>query len=234
MSVHRDRLAMLCVLLMVAAGCRQQPLPVEPDALGDIPATGNRPVPTLGPDDALPAVAGHAPSSMPAPEPAGFDLARVPESRATLPPFPLLQSPAGLRGLYGPAERDIAFDREHMIAGDAVIALEGKVFRQRYLLDGGERAYSEFEFHRNHADAIAALGGVEVSAGQYTPAVNRAFGGRAAVDRHYHGTCASHGCENHTYLVRQRGQEYWVQVSTGGVPPHGQVTVLQRPAVAAR
>jgi hypothetical protein len=115
-----------------------------------------------------------------------------------------------------------------MIAGDAVVAVEGKVFRQRYRLEGGERNYSGLQFHRSYADAVAALGGAEVSGVQYTHRVIAAFGGRAAVDRHYHGTCASHSCENHTYLIRQRGQEYWVQVSTGGIPLHGQVTVLQR------
>lgn len=230
MPLRCDRLAILCALLVAASGCRQPAPPTEPRSSAPEVATApSRPVPTLGPDEALPAVAGQAAPAGPD-GPGFFDTAGVPESRAALPPFPLLRPLEGLRGLYAAAEREVALDREHMIAGDAVIALDGRVFRQRYRLDGGERSYSELEFQRGYAEAIAALGGTEVSRVQYTPEVNADFGGRAAVDRHYHGTCASHGCENHTYLIHQGGQEYWVQVSTGGIPPHGQVTVLQRRA----
>jgi len=158
----------------------------------------------------------------------GFTPGNVPESNATLPPFPFFKAPDGLVDTVAEKERDQRFDREHMIAGDEVVVLEGKVHRERYRLAGPGREYSELEFHRNYGDAIAALGGVEASQVQYTHKVAGAFGGRAAVDTHYHGTCASPGCENHTYLIRQGGKEYWIQVSTGGIPPHGEVVVLER------
>lgn len=175
-----------------------------------------------------PTLAPARPAAAAVPAPAAFDPASVPESTAALPRFPLFETPEGLTGLFKDEQRDIAFDREHMIAGDAVVAIEGKVFRQRYRLDGGPRRYSDVEFHRHYAEAIRALDGVEVSTVQFSPPVNAAFGGRAAVDRHYHGTCASHGCENHTWLVRQRGTQYWVLISSGGIPLHGQVTVVER------
>ena len=159
---------------------------------------------------------------------AGFSPEDVPESSATLPPYPFFKAPDGLVDTVPKKERDQRFDREHMIAGDEVVVLEGKVHRERYRLAGPGQEYSELEFHRNYSDAIAALGGVEASRVQYTHKVAGAFGGRAAVDRHYHGTCASPGCENHTYLIRQGGREYWIQVSTGGIPPHGEVVVLER------
>lgn len=239
------------VLLALAAlpgleGCRQQALPTEMPQTSSASAPGSRPVATLGPDEALPDPASPVTPVAIAPPPpaviatapriaarAPFDPARVPESRAGLPPFPLFQPPAGLAGLYEGDERDIAFDREHMIAGDRVVAIEGKVHRQRFRLDGGEREYSALEFQRNYADAVRALGGVEVSRTQYTRPVTAAFGGRDAVDRHYHGTCASDGCENHTYLIRQDGKEYWLQVSTGAIPPHGQIALVQRQAMAS-
>lgn len=166
---------------------------------------------------------------------AAFDPASVPESTATLPPFPFFDVPDGLVSVVDAREAARPFDREHMIAGDRIIVLEGKVARDRFQLENPEqRQYSDIEFHRLYADAIAALGGQEVSRVQYTHQVNAAFGGRAAVDRRYHGTCASDGCENHTYLIRQGGKEWWVQVSTGAIPLHGEVVVLERKGMASK
>lgn len=166
---------------------------------------------------------------------AAFDPASVPESTATLPPFPFFKEPEGLATTLDDRDRNKNFDREHMIAGEAVIAVEGKVFRDRFqLTNPDQREYSDIEFQRNYANAIAELGGVEVSRVQYTDAVNTAFGGREAVDKHYHGTCASDGCENHTYLIRQGGKEWWIQVSTGAIPLHGELVVLERQGMASK
>ncbi len=166
---------------------------------------------------------------------AEFDPASVPESSAALPPFPFFKDPEGLKSTFDDKDRNKNFDREHMIAGDKVVAVEGKVFRDRFQLTNPEqREYSDIEFQRNYANAISELGGVEVSRVQYTHAVNTAFGGRDAVDKHYHGTCASNGCENHTYLIRQEGKEYWVQVSTGAIPLHGEVVVLERKGMTSK
>jgi outer membrane protein OmpA-like peptidoglycan-associated protein len=166
---------------------------------------------------------------------AEFDPATVPESVALLPPFPFFQAPEGLVSTFDEKDRHANFDREHMIAGDKVVAVEGKVFRDRFqLTNPDQREYSEIEFHRNYANAIEELGGVRVSNVQYTHEVNTAFGGREAVDKHYHGTCASDGCENNTYLIRQEGKEWWIQVSTGAIPLHGEVVVLERQAMQSK
>lgn len=164
-----------------------------------------------------------------------FETADIAESAASLPPFPFFKEPEGLKSTFDDKDRHKNFDREHMIAGDKVVAVEGKIFRDRFQLTNPEqREYSEIEFHRNYADAITTLGGVEVSKVQYVRKVNEAFGGRNAVDKHYHGTCASDGCENHTYLIRQGGREYWIQVSTGAIPLHGEVVVLERKAMTSK
>jgi len=173
-------------------------------------------------------------NAMAAGAPAEFDPASVPESTA-VPPFPFFKAPDGLVSNIDGKEHNKSFDREHMIAGDKIVAIEGKVSRDRFpLSDPEQREYSDIEFQRNYADAIAALGGAEVSRVQYTDAANDAFGGRDAVDKHYHGTCAGVDCENHTYLIRQDDKEYWVQVSTGAVPLHGEVVVLERQAMASK
>jgi outer membrane protein OmpA-like peptidoglycan-associated protein len=122
-----------------------------------------------------------------------------------------------------------------MIAGDKVVAIEGKVFVDRFqLTNPDQRQYSEIEFHRNYANAVEELGGAKVSRVQYTDEVVAAFGGRDAVYKHYHGTCASDGCENHTYLIRQGGKEWWIQVSTGAIPLHGEVVVLERQGMTSK
>lgn len=170
-----------------------------------------------------------APANIPPPKEPEFDTASVPESAATLPPFPFFKAPDGQDSVLGEKDRAVGFDREHMIAGNKIIAVEGKIARSMYSLDYTDlRRYTAIEFQRNYANAIEALGGAKISKATYTDEVVEAFGGRQAVDKHYHGTCAGTDCDNNTYLIRQGGKEYWIQVSTGAVPLHGYVTVLER------
>ena len=230
----------LCGLVACAEGASDAvagnvaPVPQAAEASVAVPAESDtteavESAPTPAPVEAVAATAVDAPAPDVPAAPREFAPADVPESTATLPPFPFFKAPEGLISTLAEKDRSKRFDREHMIAGDKVIVLEGKVHRDRFRLADPEQAeYSELEFQRNYSDAIAALGGVEVSRVQYTYAVADAFGGRAAVDKHYHGTCASPGCENHTYLIRQGGKEYWIQVSTGAIPAHGEVVVLER------
>lgn len=160
---------------------------------------------------------------------AGFDPAGVAESTASLPPFPFFKAPDGLVSVLDEKDKTVGFDREHFIAGDEIVAIEGKVFRDAFQLGNpDQRQYTEVEFHRNYALAIAQLGGAEVSRIQYTREAIDAFGGRDAVDKHYHGTCPGIDCENHSYLIRQGDKEFWIQVSTGAIPLHGKVVVLER------
>jgi outer membrane protein OmpA-like peptidoglycan-associated protein len=220
----------LIVLLVFAAtltACQREAAPPATDTTA-APATDSGATPA---EPTAPA----EPAAPVAATPAEFDPASVPESTATLPPFPFFKAPEGLASTLDDKDKNISFDREHVIAGDKVIAVEGKVFRDRFQLANPEqRQYSDIEFQRNYADAIAALGGAEVSRVQYTNEVNDAFGGREAVDKHYHGTCASDGGENHTYLIRQGGQEWWSQESTGAIPLHGELMVLERQAMASK
>lgn len=224
--------SVLLLVLWSLAACREPAALRQSDAHASMsgepaaasPAGAYRPVATIGPDDARPHgsdPAGHArraASAPPAADCSAFAAGSIPDSRATLPPFPLFAPPAGLRSAVTDRDKTQAFDREHMVAGEAVVAVEGKVFRDRYRLAGARRGYGEAEFHRSYRDAVHALGGVEVSRGQSSVATG--------------GTCAGPGCERHTYLIRQGGEEYWVQVSSGGSPLLGHVTVLERAAMA--
>ncbi len=190
----------------------------------ETPAAATEPAPAESAPAADAATATPAASA-----PVEFDPASVPESTASLPPFPFFKAPEGLKTVFDEKDRNINFDRTHMIAGNKVVAVEGKIVRDQFqLANPDQREYSAIEFQRNYENAIRDLGGVRISQTQYTGDALQAFGGREAVDKHYLGTCASDGCENHTYLIRQGGKEYWIQVSTGAIPLHGYVVVLER------
>lgn len=186
--------------------------------------------PAAAPTESAPAAPAPIADTAPAtPAATEFDPASVAESMASLPPFPFFKAPEGLKTVLDEKDRNINFDRTHMIAGNKIVAVEGKIVRDQFqLTHPDQREYSAIEFQRNYENAIRDLGGVRISQTQYTGEVLQAFGGREAVDKHYLGTCASDGCENHTYLIRQAGKEYWIQVSTGAIPLHGYVTVLER------
>ncbi|HJR73116.1 MAG TPA: OmpA family protein [Luteimonas sp.] len=226
------------LLICCLSACRNESAEAVPPAAAPAAPTTAEPTEPAVADAPAPVAPENAPAAAPetpAAASADFDPASVPESTATLPPFPFFKEPEGLVSTYVDKDRRKNFDRKHMIAGDKVVAIEGRVFRDRFrLTDPEQREYSEIEFQRNYADAIAALGGVEVSRTQYTHKVNEAFGGRAAVDKYYEGTCASDGCENHTYLIRQGGKEYWIQVSTGAIPLHGEVVAVERKAMDSK
>jgi len=191
------------------------------------PAAAAEPGPVA---EATPVPAEPRPPATAAVAPAEFDPASVPESTATLPPFPFFKAPEGLITTFSEKDRNINFDRAHMIAGDKVVAIEGKIARDQFQLTNPEqRQYSAIEFHRNYENAIRDLGGVRISQTQYTNAVVEAFGGYDKVREHFYGICpGDYDCENHTYLIRQGGKEYWIQISTGAGPLHGYVTVLER------
>ena len=222
---------MLLLAALALAGCK----PSAPaNHTATTPSTAVAPATIATPASiAIPAPATSGDSGAMAAN-ADFDPASVPESTATLPPFPFFKVPDGLSSVQDEKTRNSSFDREHMVAGDKVVALEGKVFRDLFPLDNPDRPYSALEFQRNYENAIRDLGGAKVNAVQFTDEVNDGFGGRDAVDAHFHGTCAGVDCENNTYLIRQGGKEYWILVSTGAIPLHGALVVLERKAMESK
>ncbi len=215
--------ALVLIAMLSLNACDKQPaaaldMPTPETGAPVTPIEGTQ-APNAAPDATPPATS---------PTAAEFDVASMPESTATLPPFPFFKIPDGLASPLSDAERNIGFDREHMIVGDKILALEGKVFRYRFALANDARPYTDIEFQRNYSNAIETLGGREVSRVQFTNEANDAFGGRDAVDAHFHGMCASVDCDNHTYLIRKAGKEYWILVSTGAIPLHGGLVVLEK------
>lgn len=161
--------------------------------------------------------------------PAAFDPASVPESNVSLPPFPLLKPLQGLENNLADKDANIAFDREHFLAGSSTVSVEGKIFRGEYRLTG-DRPYSSLEFMRNHQQAIAELGGVRIAGTLSTDAARRALQAKGEEPR---GNCFIRTCdEADFYLIRQGGKEYWISVGTGSFPLHGYYTVIEKQGMA--
>jgi outer membrane protein OmpA-like peptidoglycan-associated protein len=161
----------------------------------------------------------------------GFAVESVPVTTAVLPPFPFFDTPEGLAGTVDAKDRTIAFDGQYFMAGDTPTLVEGKIFREAYSLVG-ERPYSETEFHRNYANAVAALGGKKISSSEYTEEAAAKAGGREAIEAHSHSAAAVPDYRHDTYLIRTPQKEYWIEVSTGSIPLHGYVVVLEKQAMS--
>jgi outer membrane protein OmpA-like peptidoglycan-associated protein len=191
------------------------------DAPADTPAPA--PAPAATPAPAAPAPAAETPAA-----PADFDPASVPDSTATLPPFPFFKSPDGLESTFDEKDKLVNFDRHFFIAGDKAVAVEGRIFHDRFNLDGGARKYSDIEFRRNYENAIQALGGKKINTSQYTYAVIDAAGGRDVLEKTNHAAGMNPDYPHDIYLIRQGGKEWWIDISTGSFPLHGYVVVLER------
>ena len=207
-------------LLLGACGDRSAPAD---------PATAPvAPPPADEPATAPEATAPDAPTS-PAPAPAAeFDPASVPESTATLPPPPFFKAPEGLESTFAEADKVVNFDRQYFIAGAKAVAVEGKIYRDRFNLTAGPRTYTDLEFRRNYENAVQALGGMKINTSQYTPALMDAAGGRDALEKNNYGAGLVPDYPHDSYLLRQGDKEWWIDVSTGSIPLHGYVVVLER------
>lgn len=216
MPVVSRALPLACLLIgaLWLSACQRE-APVDAPAPAAAPAT--TPAPTA------PAPAAATPAA-----PADFDPASVPDSTASLPPFPFFKSPDGLDSTFDEKDKLVNFDRHFFIAGDKAVAVEGRIFHDRFNLDGGARKYSDIEFRRNYENAIQALGGKKINDTQYTLEVIDAAGGRDVLEKTNHAAGMNPDYPHDIYLIRQGGKEWWIDVSTGAFPLHGYVVVLER------
>ena len=109
--------------------------------------------------------------------------------------------------------------------------MEGRIFHDNFNLQNGDRTYSEREFLRNYDNAITALGGKKINTAQYTDASIAAAGGRDKIERTAYGAPAVPEYPHDSYLIRTADKEYWIEVSTGVIPLHGFLVVLERKAM---
>lgn len=192
------------------------------------------------PPDAVPAAAVPAPAATAAPAetaaatetttPANvdFDPASVPESTVSLPPFPFFKTPDGMESTLAEQDKLVNFDRQYFMAGNKPTAIEGRIFHDRFNLTGGSRPYSKLEFTRNYENAVLALGGKKISTSQYTYPIIDAAGRRDELEKVNYAAPMVPDYQHDSYLIRQGGKEYWIEVSVGAFPEHGYVVVLER------
>lgn len=164
---------------------------------------------------------------------ADFSVDNVPVTTVDLPPFPFFKVPDGLTSVYDEKDRNIGFDRRYFIAGKKLVPVEGKVFRDMMNLDNPDtgRKYSELEFHRNYENAITALGGRKISETQFTDELVNSAGGRDAIEKYWSNAAPVPDYQHESYLIRTADKEYWIHVSTGSIPVHGFLTVLEKEAM---
>lgn len=142
--------ALLSTILPIAVGAlsltgckRQESAPVAPPAA--VVAA------------AVPAPDG-APSMAPAPAPSkAFDIATVPMSTVTIPPFPYLTMPPDTDNFHKDGKE---FDRAWVIAGDELRAVEGRTSERWFPLSAAKM--SKLAAFRNFETAIKSIGGVRV------------------------------------------------------------------------
>jgi OmpA-OmpF porin, OOP family len=180
------------------------------------------------PAAAEPATAPEAPASAPA---ADFDPASVPESTAALPPPPFFKIPEGLESTYDEKDKWVNFDRQYFIAGKKAVPVEGKIYRDRFNFALSPRSYTDIEFRRNYENAILALGGKRINESQYTYEIMDAAGGRDALEKTNYAAGLNPDYPHDIYMIRQGGKEWWIDISTGAIPLHGYVVVLEREAM---
>jgi OOP family OmpA-OmpF porin len=222
----RRWMPILFTALLAASGCARS----EPPAAAAVEALPAASAQAAG-DAATVALASAAASTtLVAAEAAGFDPTSVPVTSTSLPPFPFFKTPDGLVSVYDDKDKDkhISYDGQYFIAGDQAVLVEGRIFRDKFNLQNDDRAYSELEFHKNYENVVTALGGRKINTAQYTPEVVAAVGGRDAVEKHHYGAVAVPDYRHDSYLIRTADKEYWIDISSGAIPLHGFVVVLEK------
>ena len=240
-----NRLLAAFTLALMLVACKNEPPAPKADADKSAKAA---PAPPAAPAAVPPPVAEAPkpaaevpkpvePESKPAAEPAAaaapaaFNIESVPVSTATLGAFPYFSLPEGV-STEEQKGTVFDFDRRYVQAGDELIAVEGKVHQRTFRLAQKDKNFSELEVHRNYENIIKQAGGAKTHAKPMTNAMVEKVGGNDQVRKYYHGPGPGSYYEHNTYLIRQPAREIWVQVSTGAVPLHSYVLVVERAAMA--
>lgn len=143
---------------------------------------------------------------------AGFDIASVPLSNATLGAFPYLGMPTGY---HQEGAADSQFERVPFWTGDRLEWVEGRVHGARVVADDGH-AFSQLELARNMQALIASLGGQQIFSGRIPAAgIDGIQASKAAVDRvDALGDIYNEDAE--VYVIRRQDRNIWIHIAGSG------------------
>lgn len=216
------------LFLLLLSACKQQ----DTSPAATTPVEKNTPE-TVAEAPAAPPAAAAVEAVAPKAD-AGFSVENVPQSTATLPPFPFFDVPEGLVAKIKADKSTVGFARHFFLAGKKMIPIEGRLYHNEMSLIGPDkqREYSTTEFHRNYSNAVMALGGVEISETQFTRPIVDEVGGLREVNQYWRSAPPTSGYEHHSYLIRTADKEYWIHVGTAAARPTGYLVVLEKQAMS--
>lgn len=150
-------LPLLVAVSLVACKSKQNESPdaAKETPVSAAPAASEPATPAVPATPATPA----APATAAAPG-TGFDLQSVPVTSKALPAFPYLATPSGLAEDQVTISKDLEFDRVHVVVGDELRPVEGKVHERLFYIH--KLKWSALAAHRNYEAALKALGATRV------------------------------------------------------------------------
>lgn len=222
-------LPLVIVLSLPLAACKKNAEPAAaPQASTPAESTTAAPgtAPAATPAPGTGTEAGVAKGARPAIPELPFDFAKIPEAAGTIPPFPYVDYPSKVRE-GGRWTREVTMDRVHVILGDRLHALEGRVMTRKFAhRDAG---MSELEVRRNYENAMGAIGAVKVNTVQPEhPAIVAAVGGDDYYLRKEILLIPDLRMSYDVYLARKGDTRHWIVVTTNDSET-GLLTIEEKP-----
>lgn len=219
-------LPLLVTLTLPLAACKKEaPAPAQQAAPAVAAATSEVSGPRPGP---APTEPGAAPPGGAAGEPPvlPFDFGSVPEASGTVPPFPYVDYPPKVQS-GGRSTHEAPMDRVHVILGDHLHALEGRVMTRTFA--NRDAGMSALEVRRNYENALRDIGAVKVNTVQpENPAIVAAAGGDSYRLRKEMLRVPDLGMSYDVYLARKGDARHWIVVM-GNDRDTGLLTVDEKP-----
>jgi len=208
-SAIRTAMALGVAACLLLGGCkREQPAPASATTPDTAPAAT---APAAAPATASPAAATTASPDAGDPH---FDLAKVPQSAATLPAFPYLPWAPKLHGPYLYPKLQQEFDAAYVIAGERLRRVEGALEVREIDLKVAQLTREQgLALYR---DAIKALGGVRISTADVnSQAFIVAHGGNSYDIRTKQLRLDTSRLNYESYVIRTADQRVWIGLADG-------------------
>lgn len=155
-----------------------------------------------------------------------FDINSIPVSAQDIGTFPFFNAPEGYKYRNG-ATKD--FDKQYLAVNGKLIPFEGKVFNADLDTDNTKNKgkFNAQLLARSYDKLIVELGGVKLNAKPITAEEMERVGKSELIDKHAGYALDYNGLDIHTYVIRQKDAEVWIQFSLLE-GESGRMTILQK------